>query len=111
MQWQDRIVLVTGAARASAAPCAGSERRGAAGIVVADLDGELARATAGELGGSACSATCRAPRPSSRWCGRRGALRTRGRAGVERGFGVKQLDLDDALSSPDAVWQGMWTCT
>ena len=110
MQWQDRIVLVTGAARGiGRALCREARRRGAAGIVVADIDGELARATAGELGGlglqcdvSSATAVASMVRAAEAHYGHVDVLVS------NAGFGVKQLDLDDALSSPDAVWQGMW---
>jgi NAD(P)-dependent dehydrogenase (short-subunit alcohol dehydrogenase family) len=52
MQLQGKVAFVTGAGRGiGRAVCRELQRRGAAGIIVADLDGEQARATAGEVGG------------------------------------------------------------
>ena len=52
MQIQGKTALVTGAGRGiGRAVCRELMRRGAAGVVVADLDGDLAQATAAELGG------------------------------------------------------------
>jgi NAD(P)-dependent dehydrogenase (short-subunit alcohol dehydrogenase family) len=52
MKVQGQVAVVTGAGRGiGRALCREFVQRGAAGIVVADLDGALARETAGELGG------------------------------------------------------------
>ena len=52
MQMKDRIAFVTGAGRGiGRAFCRELLRRGAAGVVIADLDGAMAQATAAELGG------------------------------------------------------------
>jgi NAD(P)-dependent dehydrogenase (short-subunit alcohol dehydrogenase family) len=105
-----KVAFVTGAGRGiGRAVCREFVRRGAAGIVVADLDASLAAATAGEFGGLAvpcdvASAT---------------AIEAAVAAGIARfghidvlfsnaGFGASELDLDDALSAPDPTWQRMW---
>jgi NAD(P)-dependent dehydrogenase (short-subunit alcohol dehydrogenase family) len=52
MEISGKVALVTGAGRGiGRALCREFLRRGSAGIVVADLDGDLARATAADLGG------------------------------------------------------------
>jgi NAD(P)-dependent dehydrogenase (short-subunit alcohol dehydrogenase family) len=110
MQLQDKVVLVTGAGRGiGRAMCREAVRRGAAGIVVADLDGELARATAGECGGlglqcdvSDAAAVAAMVRAAEARYGRVDMLVS------NAGFGAKELDLDDALSTPDDTWQHMW---
>jgi len=110
MQLQDKVLLVTGAGRGiGRALCREATRRGAAGIVVADLDGELARATAGELGGLGfgCDVSDAAAVESMV----RAAEAHFGRVDVlvsNAGFGAQSLDLDDALSAPEAAWQRMW---
>lgn len=110
MQLQDKVLLVTGAGRGiGRALCREAKRRGAAGIVVADLDGVLARATAGDLGGLGlqCDVTDAAAVEAMV----RAAESHYGRVDVlvsNAGFGAQALDLDDALSAPDAIWQKMW---
>jgi NAD(P)-dependent dehydrogenase (short-subunit alcohol dehydrogenase family) len=110
MQVQGKVALVTGAGRGiGRALCREMVRRGAAGVVVADLDGAAAEATAAEFGGLGLQ------------CDVADADAVRGlvAAAVSRygqvdvlvsnaGLGVKALDLDDALSAPDSAWERMW---
>ena len=105
-----KVALVTGAGRGiGRAICREFARRGAAGIVAADLDGDLAQATAAEFGGLGlhCDVADAAAMRAAV-----GATEARfGRLDVlvsNAGFGVRELDLDDALSSPDETWQRMW---
>ena len=110
MQLQDKVVLVTGAGRGiGRALCREARRRGAAGIVVADLDGGLAQATAAELGGLGLQ--CDVADAAAVESMVRAAEAHYGRVDVlvsNAGFGAQALDLDDALSAPDATWQRMW---
>jgi len=110
MQLQDKVVLVTGAGRGiGRALCREARRRGAAGIVVADLDGALAQATAAELGG--LGLPCDVADAAGVESMVRAAETHYGRVDVlvsNAGFGAQALDLDDALSAPDATWQRMW---
>jgi NAD(P)-dependent dehydrogenase (short-subunit alcohol dehydrogenase family) len=111
MKVQGKVALVTGAGRGiGRAVCREFVRRGAAGVVVADLDGGLAEATAGELGGLGLQCDVADA----------GAVRRLVDAAIEKygqvdilvsnaGLGVKALDLDDALSAPDSDWQRMWS--
>lgn len=110
MQFQDKVALVTGAGRGiGRALCRELRRRGASGVVVADLDGELACATAAELGGlglqcdvSDAQALAAMVAAAEAHYGRIDVLVS------NAGFGAQQLDLDDALSAPDERWQRMW---
>lgn len=110
MQLHDKVVLVTGAGRGiGRALCREARRRGAAGIVVADLDGALAQATAAELGGLGLQ--CDVADAAAVEAMVRAAEAHYGRVDVlvsNAGFGAQALDLDDALSAPDATWQRMW---
>lgn len=110
MKIDGKIAFVTGAGRGiGRAVCRELRARGAAGIVVADLDGELARATAAELGG--LGVPCDVANESDVQATVNAALAHYGRVDVlfsNAGFGVTELDLDDALSSPNATWQRMW---
>jgi len=110
MQLQGKVVLVTGAGRGiGRGLCREAMRRGAAGIVVADLDGALARATAAECGGLGLQCDVS---DAAAVAGMVGAAESHfGRIDVmvsNAGFGAQALDLDDALSAPDATWQRMW---
>jgi NAD(P)-dependent dehydrogenase (short-subunit alcohol dehydrogenase family) len=105
-----QVAFVTGAGRGiGRAVCRELKRRGAAGIVVADLDGTQAAATAAELGGLGLACDV----------GDEGAVREAVAAAEARygridvllsnaGFGSSALDLDDALSVPNETWQRMW---
>lgn len=110
MQWQDKVVLVTGAGRGiGRALCREVRRRGAAGIVVADLDAALAQATAAECGGLGLH--CDVADPAAVEATVRAAEGRYGRVDVlvsNAGFGTQALDLDDALAATDATWQRMW---
>jgi NAD(P)-dependent dehydrogenase (short-subunit alcohol dehydrogenase family) len=105
-----KVAFVTGAGRGiGRAVCRELKARGAAGIVVADLDAALAEGTAAELGGLGvqCDVAGEAAVQSAVSQG----LARYGRIDVlvsNAGFGVTELDLDDALSTPDEVWQRMW---
>jgi len=110
MQLNGKVVVVTGAGRGiGRALCRESVRRGAAGIVAADLDAALAEATAQDCGGLAvqCDVVDAAAVESMV----RAAEARYGRVDVlvsNAGFGAQALDLEDALSAPDGVWQRMW---
>ena len=111
MQIQGKIALVTGAGRGiGRALCREMARRGAAGVVVADLDGSAAEATGRELGGLGLQCDVADA----------GAVRGVVEAAVARygrvdilvsnaGLGAKALELDDALSATDATWERMWS--
>jgi len=110
MRIQGRVALVTGAGRGiGRALCREFARRGAAGIVVADIDAGHARSTAAEIGGldaqcdvgDAAAVTGLVRRCEAHY-GRLDILVS------NAGFGTTALDLDDALSAPDTVWQRMW---
>jgi NAD(P)-dependent dehydrogenase (short-subunit alcohol dehydrogenase family) len=105
-----KIAFVTGAGRGiGRALCREFLARGAAGVVVADLDGERARATAAELGG--LGVQCDVSDEAAVNAAARTALGHYGRIDIlvsNAGFGVTELDLDDALSAPNAMWQRMW---
>ncbi|HEX9208754.1 MAG TPA: SDR family NAD(P)-dependent oxidoreductase [Steroidobacteraceae bacterium] len=105
-----KIAFVTGAGRGiGRAVCRELSNRGAAGVVVVDLDGELARATAAELGGLGLQ--CDVADEAAVQAAVGAALAHYGRVDVlvsNAGFGVTELDLDDALSATNALWQRMW---
>jgi NAD(P)-dependent dehydrogenase (short-subunit alcohol dehydrogenase family) len=105
-----RVALVTGAARGiGRALCREFARRGAAGIVVADLDADAARATAAEFGGLGLG--CDVADSHSLRTMLADAERHFGRIDLlvsNAGLGSAELDLDDALAQPDAAWQRMW---
>lgn len=110
MLLRDKVMLVTGAGRGiGRALCREAVRRGAAGIVAADLDAAQARATAAESGGLGLQ--CDVADAASVEAMVRAAEGHYGRVDVlvsNAGFGAQALDLDDALSAPDATWQRMW---
>ena len=110
MQVNGRIAFVTGAGRGiGRAVCRELRARGAAGVVVADLDGALAQATAAELGG--LGVQCDVGSETAVRAAIAAAIAHYGRVDIvvsNAGFGVKELDLDDALSESNDVWQRMW---
>ena len=110
MRLQGKVALVTGAGRGiGRALCREFRQRGAAAVVVADLDGALAQATAAELGGLGLQ--CDVSDAAAVAAMVRAAEAHHGRVDVlvsNAGFGSQSLDLDDALSVPDATWQRMW---
>jgi len=110
MNVQGRIAFVTGAGRGiGRAVCRELRARGAAGIVVADLDGALAQATAAELGG--LGVQCDVANESAVQAALAAAIAHYGRVDIvvsNAGFGVQELDLDDALAESNGVWQRMW---
>src|SRR5512140_984192 len=105
-----KVAFVTGAGRGiGRAVCREFMRRGAAGVVVADLDGAQAATTAAELGGLGLqcdvadeAAVRQAVAAAEQHYGRIDVLLS------NAGFGAKALDLDDALSAPNATWTRMW---
>ena len=105
-----KIAFVTGAGRGiGRASCRELLGRSAAGVVVADLDGDRARSTAAELGGFGVQ--CDVTDADAVNAAVRTALEHYGRIDIlvsNAGFGVTELDLDDALATPDAAWQRMW---
>jgi NAD(P)-dependent dehydrogenase (short-subunit alcohol dehydrogenase family) len=110
MQIPGKVALVTGAGRGiGRALCRELVRRGATGIVVADLDGKMAEATAGEFGGLGLQ--CDVADADSVRKAVDAAVARYGRVDIlvsNAGLGVKALDLDNALSAADADWQRMW---
>jgi NAD(P)-dependent dehydrogenase (short-subunit alcohol dehydrogenase family) len=110
MEVRGKVAWVTGGARGiGRALCRELHARGAAAVVVVDLDGARAAATAAEFGGLglACdvadeSQVRAAVAQAERHCGRIDLLVS------NAGFGVRELDLDDALSAPNETWQRMW---
>jgi NAD(P)-dependent dehydrogenase (short-subunit alcohol dehydrogenase family) len=110
MDIKGKVALVTGAGRGiGRAICREFARRGASGIAAADLDGDLARATAAELGG--LDLQCDVADAAAMRAAVAATEKRFGRLDVlvsNAGFGVRELDLDDALASPDETWQRMW---
>ena len=110
MDMQGKIAFVTGAGRGiGRALCREMLRRGAAGVVIVDLDGELARKTAAELGGLGLQ--CDVTDESAVQAAVAAAIKHYGRIDIlvsNAGFGVTELDLDDALAVPNETWQRMW---
>jgi NAD(P)-dependent dehydrogenase (short-subunit alcohol dehydrogenase family) len=110
VNFDGKVAFVTGAARGiGRALCREFVRRGARGIVVVDLDPALARETAAEFGGLgvACDVTDEAAVQATVAA----AIAHYGRVDVlvsNAGFGVTELDLDDALSTANETWQRMW---
>jgi NAD(P)-dependent dehydrogenase (short-subunit alcohol dehydrogenase family) len=84
-------------------------KRGAAGVVIADLDGAQAQATAAELGGLGLQ--CDVSSAAAVQAAVEAALAHYGRVDVlvsNAGFGSSALDLDNALAEPEALWSRMW---
>ena len=108
----NKVALVTGAGRGiGRALCREFMRRGAAGVAVLDLDGETAVATAAEFGDAGLGIACDV---ADEKAVRRAVVVAQAHFGrldivvSNAGFGVKELDLDDALSVPNEMWQRMW---
>jgi NAD(P)-dependent dehydrogenase (short-subunit alcohol dehydrogenase family) len=110
MLLRGKVLLVTGAGRGiGRALCREALRRGAAGVVVSDLDGARAAATAKECGGLGLQ--CDVADAAAVAAMVVAAEEHYGRIDVlvsNAGFGAQALDLDDSLSAPDATWQRMW---
>lgn len=110
MDVKGKVAFVTGAGRGiGRAVCRELLQRGAAGVVVVDLDGNLAQKTAAELGG--LGVQCDVCDEAAVQAAVAAALAHYGRIDIlfsNAGFGVTELDLDDALSAPNATWQRMW---
>jgi NAD(P)-dependent dehydrogenase (short-subunit alcohol dehydrogenase family) len=111
MKIQGKVVLVTGAGRGiGRAVCREFVRRGAAGVVIGDLDGGLAETAASELGGLGLQ--CDVSDAGAVRALVDAAMARFGRVDIlvsNAGLGVKALDLDDALSASDSDWQRMWS--
>jgi NAD(P)-dependent dehydrogenase (short-subunit alcohol dehydrogenase family) len=105
-----RIAFVTGAGRGiGRAVCRELHARGAAGVVVADLDPALADAAASAVGG--LGVQCDVAHEAAVAAAVGEALDHYGRVDIlvsNAGFGVTELDLDDALATPNDTWQRMW---
>jgi NAD(P)-dependent dehydrogenase (short-subunit alcohol dehydrogenase family) len=105
MKLYDTIAVVTGAARGiGRGLCREFKKRGAKGIAVLDRDGAQAQATAAALDGIGigCDVTDEAAVQATV----SQVLERYGRIDVwvsNAGFGCTDLDLDDALSSPNST--------
>lgn len=110
MEIDGRIAFVTGAGRGiGRALCRELSKRGAAGIVVADLDADAARETAAETSG--IGVQCDVADEAAVVAAVQAALAHYGRVDLlvsNAGFGLGGLDLDDALSASNDRWQRMW---
>ena len=110
MDIEGKVAFVTGAGRGiGRALFREFKARGAAGVVAADLDADVARATAAELGG--LGVQCDVADEAAVVAAVNAGLAHYGHVDVlvsNAGFGVTELDLDDALSTPNPTWQRMW---
>jgi NAD(P)-dependent dehydrogenase (short-subunit alcohol dehydrogenase family) len=110
MKLYDTIAVVTGAARGiGRGLCREFKKRGAKGIAVLDRDGAQAQATAAALDGIGIG--CDVTDEAAVQAAVSQVLERYGRIDVwvsNAGFGCTDLDLDDALSSPNSTWQRMW---
>ena len=109
MDFAGQVAFVTGAGRGiGRAVCREFQRRGAR-VVVVDLDGAQARATAAELDGLGLE--CDVADEAAVRSAVAAAEQRFGRIDVlvsNAGFGSAALDLDDALSAPNEAWRRMW---
>lgn len=110
MDLNGKVAFVTGAGRGiGRALCRELARRGASGVVAADIDGSAAQATAAEFDGLGLA--CDVTQADAVGAAVRAAEERYGRVDIlvsNAGFGVTKLDLDDALSSTNETWQRMW---
>ncbi len=106
MQLKDKVVIVTGGAHGiGRALCVRFAAAGARGIVVADLDGDAARAIADELGGLAVRVDV-----ASEADNRRLVDETIARYGqVDLFCANAGIALGGGVDAPDADWQRIWS--
>jgi NAD(P)-dependent dehydrogenase (short-subunit alcohol dehydrogenase family) len=107
MDVNDRVIVVTGAGRGiGAALCREAAVRGAAGIVVSDIDLAAAGDVAAGIGDSAIAIPCDVGSESGVQQLVAAALRRFGR--IDMFFSNAGITVKGGLETPDADWQRMW---